>query len=185
MAFSIIGVCYCWPGSHSGSRTGYPERHDLLFEKWLRSFLVFSRSGKSHSVRGRADCLPGRLQSHVLSPHSVERIFPAHAHQHFFSAFLMFTSNRRGPIVGPLRVWWYKKGQLQRDEHGFRSSEDNEQNIVTMAGEGWFWLQADCRSCWQRAVSSSQPPAGRIADRGQRCGVDLFFNDRVIFRPTG
>ncbi|SRR6266404_5282666 len=90
----------------------------------------------------------------------------------------------RAPIAGVVKELEYRRGRF-RNAMGEISAEENEQNIVTMEGEGQRVVFKQIAGLLARRIVFTPKPGDRLA-RGQRVGmikfgsrVDVIFNAGV------
>jgi phosphatidylserine decarboxylase len=82
----------------------------------------------------------------------------------------------RSPITGIIRDVRYKKGQFH-NAMGAGTSEDNEQNIVTVEGEGQTVVFKQIAGLLARRIVFTKK-AGERVERGERIGM-IKFGSRV------
>lgn len=82
----------------------------------------------------------------------------------------------RSPITGIIRDVRYKKGQFH-NAMGAGTSEDNEQNIVTVEGEGQTLVFKQIAGLLARRIVFTKE-AGERVERGERIGM-IKFGSRV------
>jgi phosphatidylserine decarboxylase len=87
----------------------------------------------------------------------------------------------RSPISGVIKTAVYKKG-LFGNAMGAASAEDNEQNIVTMEGEGMTIVFKQIAGLLARRIVFNHKP-GDVLARGQRVGLIKFGSRTDVVFP--
>jgi phosphatidylserine decarboxylase len=87
----------------------------------------------------------------------------------------------RAPISGVIKSAVYKKGRLANAMNE-ASAEDNEQNIVTMEGEGMTVVFKQIAGLLARRIVFNHKPGETIA-RGQRVGLIKFGSRTDVIFP--
>src|SRR5437016_12730137 len=87
----------------------------------------------------------------------------------------------RSPISGVIKSAVYKKGQFGSAMASV-SADDNEQNIVTMEGDGMTVVFKQIAGLLARRVEFNHKPGERLA-RGQRVGMIKFGSRTDVIFP--
>jgi phosphatidylserine decarboxylase len=87
----------------------------------------------------------------------------------------------RAPVRGTIKSVVYKKGQFG-NAMSAASAEDNEQNIVTMEGEGMVVVFKQIAGLLARRIVFNHAP-GEMLDRGQRVGLIKFGSRTDVIFP--
>ncbi len=87
----------------------------------------------------------------------------------------------RAPVRGTIKSVVYKKGQFG-NAMSAASAEDNEQNIVTMEGEGMVVVFKQIAGLLARRIVFNHSP-GEMLDRGQRVGLIKFGSRTDVIFP--
>src|SRR5579864_6678774 len=87
----------------------------------------------------------------------------------------------RSPITGVIKSAVYKKGQFA-NAMGEASAEDNEQNIVTMEGDGMTVVFKQIAGLIARRIVFNHKP-GELLTRGQRVGLIKFGSRTDVIFP--
>lgn len=142
--------------------------------------VVLPRSRSSDTRRSRGDCFPGDGKVTAIAPvldNGVERTRISI----FLNVFNVHVN--RSPIAGTIRDARYQRGKFLNAMDAV-SADQNEQNIVTVEGEGQTVVFKQIAGLIARRIVFTKHPGDQVA-RGERVGL-IKFGSRVdvLFDPS-
>jgi len=116
----------------------------------------------------------------TLLSQTVEHGFPYHRISIFLSVFDVHVN--RSPIGGVIREVRYQKGKF-RNAMSVACAEENEQNIVTVEGDGQTVVFKQIAGLLARRIVFTKNVSDRV-ERGERIGMIKFGSRVDVFVPS-